>query len=60
MYNFFPERQCFVIVSTVKEESFNEKVTSLADLNKNIFKFSQKDRFEPFLATVVHIQRRFF
>ena len=50
--DFFP-------VSTIKEEYFNEKMSSLVGLKIKLFNFAQKYWFWPFLTTWVHLQSRF-
>ena len=59
-YKFFPGRGWIFPVIKSKLEFFNEKMSSLAGLKKNLFNFPpQKYRFWPFLTTWVHLQSRF-
>ena len=57
--SFFPGRRWFFPVSIIKEEYFNEKMSSLAGLKKKLLNFPQKYRFWPFLTTWVYLQSPF-
>ena len=58
-HKFFAGRERCFPVSTFKEESFHEKMSSLTGLKKKLFNFPQKYQFWPFLTTWVHLQSRF-
>ena len=56
---FFFHGKWYFPVSTFKRKYFNETMSSLAGLKKQLFSFPQKYRFSPILPTWVHLQSRF-